>query len=220
VTKLVLLFDLDGTLTDTDPLHIAAFNVLLMERGRSLDLHDYRKHVMGAADAAIGAFLFPDVPAEAHAGLMVRKEAMVRAAMGQLVPAAGLLGLLAWAAEHEVPCGVVTNAPRENADAMLAALGLGARFSVVVIGQELARAKPDPLPYLTGLQLLGGTAARAVAFEDSLSGVRAASGAGIFTYGMRGALDGAALLGAGAHATIADFADAALRQKLAAMLAG
>jgi HAD superfamily hydrolase (TIGR01509 family) len=220
VSNLVLLFDLDGTLVDTDPLHIGAFNALLAERGRSLSLHDYRRHVMGAADDAIAAFLFPDVPAEAHAPLMQRKEALVRGAMDALVPAEGLLDLLGWAAERNVPCGVVTNAPRENADAMLSALGLAERFPVVVLGQELVRAKPDPLPYLTGLERLGGEAARAIAFEDSLSGVRSASGAGIFTYGMRGALGESALLGAGAHATIADFADAALRAKLAAMLAG
>ena len=43
-----------------------------------------------------------------------------------------------------------------------------------MIGSELARSKPDPLPYLTALELTGASAANAVAFEDSLSGVRAA----------------------------------------------
>ena len=219
MSRLVLLFDLDGTLVDTDPLHIGAFSTLLAERGRTLSLHDYRAHVMGASDDAIGAFLFPDVAPEQHAPLMERKETLVRAALDSLAPTPGLLALLDWAAARDVPCGVVTNAPRLNAQAMLAAIGLGDRFPVIVIGQELPRAKPDPLPYLTGLQRLGGEAARAIAFEDSLSGVRAASGAGIFTFGLRGALDDAALRAAGAHATIADFTDAALHDKLAAMLA-
>jgi beta-phosphoglucomutase len=216
---LVLLFDLDGTLVDTDHLHVGAYSEILAESGRTLTLHDYRTRIMGAANDAIMAFLFPDHPPEAHAKIVERKEALVRAAMGTLAPAPGLLDLLAWAAGCEVPCGVVTNAPRANAEAMLSGLGFADRFSVVVIGDELARGKPDPLPYLTGLHRLGGEAARAIAFEDSLSGIRAASAAGIYTYGMRGALDDAALRAAGASAVIADFTDAGLHAKLAAMLA-
>jgi beta-phosphoglucomutase-like phosphatase (HAD superfamily) len=101
---------------------------------------------------------------------------------------------------------------------MQAGLGLAERFPMLVIGDELARGKPDPLPYLTGLQRLGGEAARAIAFEDSLSGIRSASAAGIFTFGMRGALDDAALHAAGASAVISDFTDARLHARLAEML--
>ena len=54
------------------------------------------------------------------------------------------------------------------------ALGLAARLPMWVIGAELARAKPDPLPYLTALARLGAEAGRSVAFEDSLSGLSAA----------------------------------------------
>ena len=70
---------------------------------------------------------------------------------------------------------VVTNAPRANAEKVLAALGLAQRLPILVIGAELARSKPDPLPYLTALERTGAGAAHSVAFEDSLSGVRAAS---------------------------------------------
>ncbi len=215
---LVLLFDLDGTLLDTDHLHVGAFVTLLAETGRTLTLHDYRTRIMGAANDAIMAFLFPDHPPEAHEKIIERKEALVRASMGSLTPTPGLLDLLAWAAAREVPCGVVTNAPRPNAEKMLAGLGLADRFPVLVIGDELPRGKPDPLPYLTGLQRLGGEAARAVAFEDSLSGIRAASAAGIFTFGMRTALSDATLRDAGASAVISDFTDPALHAHLADML--
>ena len=217
---LALLFDLDGTLVDTDHLHVGAFSTLLAEHGRSLSLTDYRAHVMGAPNEAIMTFLFPEHPPEAHGEIAARKEALVRAAMGRLAPTPGLLDLLGWAAARALPCGVVTNAPRQNAEQMLAGLGLADRFSVLVIGDELPRAKPDPLPYLTGLRRHGATAARAVAFEDSRSGVQAARAAGIFTFGLRTALDDAALRAAGADACIADFTDPALHAKLAAMQAG
>ena len=216
---LALLFDLDGTLVDTDHLHVGAYATLLAETGRTLSTDDYRAHVMGAPNDAIMEYLFPEHPPAAQVALLERKEELVRAGMGRLTPTPGLLDLLGWAADHAVPCGVVTNAPRANAAMMLAGIGLADRFPVLVIGDELARGKPDPLPYLTGLRLLGAEAARAVAFEDSRSGIRAAVAAGIYTVGLRTALDDAALRAEGAATAITDFTDPALRAMLADMLA-
>jgi HAD superfamily hydrolase (TIGR01509 family) len=216
--KLTLLFDLDGTLVDTDSLHLGAYQILLGEQGRSLTLHDYHTRIMGAANDAIAAFLFPDLTPREHDELTERKEALVRAAITHLAPTAGLLDVLDWADRHAVPYGVVTNAPRENAELMLTGLGLAERFPLLVIGAELARGKPDPLPYLTGLARLGGMAARAIAFEDSLSGIRAAVAAGIATVGLRTALGDDALFGAGATAVVSDFTDAALWTRMEAYL--
>lgn len=90
---------------------------------------------------------------------------------------------------------------------MLNALGLADRFGTLVIGGELEHGKPHPLPYLTALEWLGAKAQDAVAFEDSASGVRSASSAGIFTFGMLTALDEEQLREAGAKAVIRDFGD-------------
>ncbi len=91
---------------------------------------------------------------------------------------------------------------------------------MLVIGDELDRGKPDPLPYLTGLSRLGSVRERALAFEDSRSGVQAASAAGIETIGLRTGLDDATLRAAGAAATIADFTDAWFLEKLAREFGG
>jgi beta-phosphoglucomutase-like phosphatase (HAD superfamily) len=72
---------------------------------------------------------------------------------------------------------VVTNAPSANAELVLAAIGLAERLPTRVIGGELARSKPDPPPYLTALEQTGARAENSVAFEDSVSGVRAATAA-------------------------------------------
>jgi beta-phosphoglucomutase len=128
-----------------------------------------------------------------------------------------LLLLLDWAEERGVGIAVVTNAPRANAEMMLNGLGLARRLPVLIIGDELERAKPDPLPYLTALARLGGSAERALAFEDSLPGIRAAAGAGVATYGIRTGHGDAALLQAGACAAIDDFTDSGLWRRLEAM---
>jgi beta-phosphoglucomutase-like phosphatase (HAD superfamily) len=126
-----------------------------------------------------------------------------------------LPALLSWATQHGIRTAVVTNAPRANAEAMLGALGLLQRFETLVIGDELARGKPDPLPYRTALDRLGRKAEHALAFEDSRSGVQSASRAGIPTIGMTTGLDETTLRAAGAIAAIADFRDPWLGARLA-----
>ncbi|MNJ63721.1 putative phosphatase [compost metagenome] len=80
----------------------------------------------------------------------------------------------------------------------------------MLVAEELARPKPDPLPYLPGLQRLGAEAGQALAFEDSLPGVAAASGAGIFTVGVATTQAPERLLAAGAKLVVRDFNDPAL----------
>jgi HAD superfamily hydrolase (TIGR01509 family) len=209
--KPCLLFDLDGTLVHTDPVHLKAFNAMLAPFGRSVDEEFYLRHVMGRQNAAIMRDVFPDLSEAEHRRLADEKEARFRAlaGAGALSPLPGLLDLLAAAGEQDVACCIVTNAPRANAAQMLSAIGLANRFDVVVIGDELERAKPHPLPYLTGLSRLGGDADRSVAFEDSRSGVQAAAAAGLQVVGVSTSLDEPALIGAGASMVAPDFTDAA-----------
>ena len=213
-----LLFDLDGTLTDSDHLHLEAFNALLAEYGRKIGKADYTRHIMGSDNASICRYLFPDLQLAESLPLADRKEAMFRDKLTGLRPTRGLDALLGWAARHDVSCAVVTNAPRVNANMMLDALGLRERLPILVIGPELAHAKPHPLPYLTGLERLGGRADRALAFEDSRSGISAALAAGIPTVGLATSLTEAEILARGATLAVADFADARLLALLEGLL--
>ena len=212
-----LLFDLDGTLADTDKLHLLAMQQLLHEEGRTLTEAEFDAHISGRANADLCRYLFPDRPLSEHLDFADRKEARFRALSPTLQATAGLLELLEYAEQHRIGMAVVTNAPRANAEHMLTALGLTGRFEHVLVAEELARAKPDPLPYLTGLERLGARAANALAFEDSLPGVRAASGAGIFTVGLATSQRPEALLEAGAQLVVADFADARLWEVIGGM---
>lgn len=216
--KLCLLFDLDGTLTDSDHLHLTAFNQLLGTFGRSISRADYVANIMGADNASICRYLFPDLPLAQSMALADRKEEMFRAILGDLAPTPGLGALLDWAQARGLPMAIVTNAPRDNAERMIGALGLAGRIPVLVIGGELAQAKPNPLPYLTGLARLGGHADKAIAFEDSRAGMRAAVDAGIVTVGLTTGLSAEALDEAGAELAIADYTDPRLWALLEAMV--
>lgn len=204
---------------DTDPLHLAAFQKLLAEFGRSITADDYTARIMGAPIEQITAEMFPDQSVSEQWDLGERKEAMFREQLtGPLVAKPGLEAVFDWASENAVGICVVTNAPRQNAEAMLSGLGLIDRIADLLIGAELSKSKPDPFPYQEGMRRLGVDTDHAVAFEDSGPGVRSASAAGLYTFAMKGALDEAALLRHGASDVLCDFTEDRLWTKLNAIL--
>ena len=174
--QLALLFDLDGTLLHSDPLHTAVFVDLFAERGRQIDEGFYLREIHGRQNVAIFSEHFPDE--DPHA-LSHAKEAAFRDRLGsEARPMPGLTDLLDRADSEGWPRAVVTNAPRVNAEAMLTAIGLRDRFETLVIGDECVRGKPDPAPYLAAMDRLGVAAHQSIAFEDSPSGVKAAHASG------------------------------------------
>jgi len=214
-----LLFDIDGTLTDTDALHVEAFNYVFEPRGHVFDRARAAAELLGFSNASISERFLPHEPPERQAAIMGEKEAVFRKlAAGKIQPVPGLMALLAIADDADVPMVAVTNAPRLNAEILLGGLGIMDRFQAVVIGDELPYAKPHPLPYLEGLRAVDASAGRSVAFEDSRSGIKAASAAGIATVGMRTSLNHSDLVEAGALLTAPAFDDPDLMTWLAATM--
>ncbi|MFU9136012.1 HAD family hydrolase [Erwinia tasmaniensis] len=203
-----LLFDLDGTLLDTDPLHINAFDQLLADFGQSMTLEYYNEKIMGAPMDTITRDLFPELSLEERHALGERKEALFREQLkGPLEGRQGVTEFFQKAQAHRVGICVVTNAPRESAEMMLRSLNLHEYVDHLLIGAELPHSKPDPYPYQEAMRLLGVSSGQALAFEDSGPGVQSASSAGVFTFGLKGALGEQELFKHGASAAIADFTD-------------
>ncbi|MGB1208811.1 MAG: HAD family hydrolase [Paracoccaceae bacterium] len=208
-----LLFDLDGTLLSSDPLHVRVFVQMFAERGRTIDADYYFAHMHGRHNSAIFGDHFPGEDAEA---LSVEKEARFRVLLGgRADPMPGARALITRAQAAGWGLAVVTNAPRINAEAMLQAIGLASDLPHLIIGDECSAGKPDPAPYLAALDRLGMSARDALAFEDSPSGLMAARAADLRVIGLRSSLDDTALRTAGAHITIFDYTDPALATELA-----
>ncbi|MGO9740199.1 MAG: HAD family hydrolase [Roseiarcus sp.] len=214
-----LLFDLDGTLVETDHIHLLAFQRVFAPYGIELDRARYDSLILGSSNDAIGRAFLPRLDPAEQARVLEEKEAVYRAEVGAVAPVAGFVELLDFCDARGLQRAVVTNAPRANVDLMLGAMGLEERLPIVVSGAELARAKPDPLPYLTGLRLTGARAENSVAFEDSLSGVRAAAAAGLAVVGLTTGLDEARLVAAGALFAAADFRDSRIYELIEACIA-
>ena len=206
-----LLFDLDGTIVDSDPDHLRAFQTVFAGLGIPLDRDNYVKGIMGASNDIIGERYLPHLSKAEREAAIEKKEQIYRDGLGELSPTAGFVAFLDYAEGTGFKTALVTNAPRANVDDVFKALSLSERLKLRIIGAELARAKPDPLPYLTAIEKLGADPKRSVAFEDSMSGLRSALGAGLAVVGIASGLPPEALLSAGASLAVTDFNDARVR---------
>jgi phosphoglycolate phosphatase len=203
-----LLFDIDGTLADTDALHLEAFNQVLGPRGHVFDHARFTRELQGFSSASIAERFLADEPPQRRAAIIGEKEKAFRKLVaGQIQPLPGLMTLLAQADHANIPMVAVTNAPRLNAEMLLSGLGIMHRFKALVIGDELAHGKPHPMPYLEGLRAVGAAPNLSLAFEDSRAWVRSASKAGIATIGIRTSLSHADMVAAGALMTARAFDD-------------
>lgn len=206
-----LLFDIDGTLADTDALHLQAFNQVFGPRGHTFDHARFTNELQGFSNASISERFLAEEPPERQVAIIGAKEAAFRKLVsGQVQPLPGLMTLLARADRANIPMVAVTNAPRLNAEMLLSGLGIKHRFRALVIGDELSHGKPHPMPYLEGLRAVSAAPNLSLAFEDSRSGVQSASAAGIATIGIRTSLSDGDMLAAGALMTAKTFDDPAL----------
>ena len=206
-----LLFDLDGTLAETDSLHLPTWVATLSPHGIEVDEEFYRESISGRSNLEIVEELLPDLSAEEGRKLAEAKEASFRERAVELEPLPGLLEFMEEAKDRGLSLALVTNAPEQNVEAILLALGLGEFFDEVVLSDEVGPVKPDPAPYRAALEKLGVAPEEALAFEDSTSGISSSVAAGIPTVGIASTQVPERLLQAGAFAAVSDFTDPELR---------
>ncbi|MEP1058813.1 MULTISPECIES: HAD family hydrolase [Cyanophyceae] len=209
-----ILYDLDGTLVNTDPLHFQVWQAMLQEYGLDIDEAFYQAKISGRLNPAIVQDLLPHLSPLQQQQFIEQKEAQFREQAPQLTPLPGLMKLMQWATEQGLKQGVVTNAPPENVHHVLRSLHLEEAFDQVVIADILGIGKPDPAPYTHALQQFDLAPKQALAFEDSPSGIRSAVGAGILTIGIATSYDPQTLYALGAALVIPDFTAPALWELL------
>ena len=172
------LFDCDGTIADSMPLHFIAWKKALGEW--SCEFHEPIFYAWGGMPVAeIIATLNQqqrlNMPVEA---VSRRKEALYFELLPQLKPVPEVLEHIH--AEHgRIPFAVVSGSTRESVTASLASLNLLDRFDTMVCAGEYTRSKPDPEAFLIAADKLGVPAAKCLVFEDTEMGIQAAKEAGM-----------------------------------------
>ena len=211
------LFDFDGVLVDSEPVHLAAFNDVLSPHGLTIDADTYSRKYLSLDDAGVFRSVF------SAAGLRAEED-QVRAMIAAKSPrfmARFAKDFLVFPGAAEIvlrraargPVGIVSGAFENESVFALEKLGVTSAISFIVSAERTDASKPDPAPYLLAiekLRALGGgrdsTGPSAVAVEDSIGGVISAKGAGLRCVAVAHSHTPDSLLEAGADALAADLA--------------
>lgn len=189
------IFDLDGTLVQSEHLHRQSWVKPLAELGMAVDEDAYLRDFAGKPGLEI---IRDHIGLSGPAAIALYNRVTDdywTMAVEQVSPTPGLTEFLD--ATRDVPKAVCTSAQRESAMRMIDLLGLNERFVAVVTASDVARGKPDPEPYRLAADRLSVAANRCVAFKDAANGLISARDAGMYCVGVG--------TGAAVYRDLADF---------------
>ena len=183
-----VVFDFDGVLANSEPLHLRAYQEVLGEVGLSLDRDEYYGRYLGFDDVgafvAIGQARGQQWTAGQIGALVERKTGVfdeMLAAIDVMYPeAAGCVERLA----AQFPLGIASGALRHEIVAILRRANLAQHFRFIVAAGDTPSSKPAPEPYRRAAELHGRLASECVAIEDSRWGIQSAKGAGLRCVGI------------------------------------
>ncbi len=179
-----VLWDMDGTLVDSEPLWAQEERRIMERAGLSWTAEDAAGYIGQALDRTAEGMLARGLPM-GHADLVATVMDGVAAALRRELPwRPGARELVT--GTRPLRSALVTMSHRRVADALLSAIP--DVFDAVVTGDAVERGKPDPEPYLSAAAALGIDPSQCIAFEDSLPGVASATAAGVVTVGVEGAV--------------------------------
>ncbi len=180
-----VLWDMDGTLIDTEPYWIAAETALVAESGDTWT-HEDALSLVGS-DLLVAARVLQERGGVrlGRAEIVERLVGSVSEAMAREMPwRPGAREVLERLRVAGVPCALVTMSYQVLAARLVAAVPEGT-FAAVVTGDQVSRGKPDPEPYRVAAERLGVDASSCVAFEDSPPGLASAAAAGARVVGVQ-----------------------------------
>jgi beta-phosphoglucomutase len=189
-----IVFDFDGVIADSEPLHLKAFQQALAAEGIVLEHDEYYTRYLGYDDVGVFAAVARDRRlgwTDRHVTALVARKGQnlqTMIANGQVL--FGGAAAFIRAAAAQVPIAIASGARRHEILQILAASGLDGLFVAIVASGDTPESKPSPAPYLLAFERLqearGGTleAGRCVAIEDSNWGLESARGAGLRCVGV------------------------------------
>lgn len=182
---LALIFDMDGVIVHSTPLHNQAWLEYLRRHGIEQTVETIETKMLGKHnDQIVEIFFGSGLPTDVVERHGSQKEALFRELMAPRLEEFLVPGVCDFVRAHaDVPIAVATNAEAANVRFVLKGAGLEAYFPVVMAGHEVEKPKPDPEIYLATARRLGIEPANCIVFEDSFTGVAAARGAGMRVVG-------------------------------------
>jgi mannitol-1-/sugar-/sorbitol-6-phosphatase len=204
-----ILFDMDGVLINSEPLHEFTLLELSSQFGRRFENESELQQFKGLPEVSIASLLKQIFPAVA-----LENQEITRLRLEQLLANFHVVEMIEGALEFVKRCkasgfrlGLTTSAARAIQQLAFEKFGLSKYFDAVVTGEDIQRGKPDPEPYLLTAARLAQPAAACMVIEDAVSGVISGKAAGCFVVGITTSFPAKDLAAAGADLVLASFGD-------------
>ena len=187
-----LIFDCDGVLVDSEPVHLSMFQKVLAEEGVTLTEEDYKANFLAMDDRGCFTAVLEhnerSITREGLADLIRRKAGYFEEEMSGRPPTFPGVVDFVQAAARSYPLAIASGALRHEVEMAIDGLGLRKCFQVLVAAEDVAKGKPDPEAYLAARDELNARSVKGprlrseecLVIEDSLHGVEAAKSAGMF----------------------------------------
>jgi len=204
-----IIFDMDGVVIDSNPYHKIGWTRFLNSKGVEVNEEIFKNLIFGTTgDEALKILLQKDLSQKEIDNYSYEIDEEYRNIIRQLScvnPVAGLVEFLESIKLSGHKIALATSAPSENVDLILNKLGIYEFFDLIVDKTQILRGKPNPEIYNTTVSKLSVEKGNCVVFEDSISGIVSARGAGITVIGVETSHSRDELIQAGASLTMQDF---------------
>jgi len=206
-----VIFDLDGVVADSHPIHEIAWRALLGEAGLDPRTIDVAFLYAGHPRREILKHYLGELSEEEIQHWGRRKDELYELESQNLKAKPGIPRVLSELQMGGIACALATSAGKKRTLESLRHLNLQSSFSVVVAGEDVKRAKPAPDIFLLAAQNLAVSSSDSVVVEDSVAGVQAAVAGGMKCVGFTSQEHCAELYAGGAHDVISNFPEESLR---------
>jgi beta-phosphoglucomutase family hydrolase len=181
-----VIFDMDGVIVDSEPIHIEAEKQVLLKHGVKITTEELRTYTGTTAEFEFNDLIRKYELDTTAKTLFDEKEViMFRLLEERTEPTKGVIDLIKELKQEGFKLGIATSGHRKLAHYYLRRLGLESFFDTVVCAEDITRSKPDPEIFLKAAQRLGIEPSECVAIEDAKFGVEAAKRAGMRAVGYR-----------------------------------
>jgi beta-phosphoglucomutase len=200
-----VVFDFDGVIVDSHPAHIRAWKSFLNSVGKTVSEEQLNFVLDGRKREEILRHFLGTLDDERIAEYGIRKEQCFRDEAGSVQMVDGLRNFLEDLHGAGLATSIASSASRTRVDFLLDQLDLKKYFQAIVTGDEVKKGKPDPSVYLLAASALQQAPCELLAFEDAVSGVKSAKGAGMKCVGIARLDRAFLLLDSGADHVVPDF---------------
>ncbi len=180
-----ILFDMDGVIADTEPLHFLSVKKTMEEY--NINLSDgLLKEFIGMCESGIWKLVKKRYNIDLPIDFLEKKRKvhLIKIIKEKVTPARGLASLLKEIKKANMKTALVSSSGRQVIDAILKKLNLTEYFDVIVSGNDVIDKKPHSEPYIKAMKALQVLSEESIAIEDSDKGITSARNTGIFTCGV------------------------------------